>query len=179
MGTLLDAYERLLARATEVPDLVLAGARPKSRRHGLDRVARAPLAGHVRHIGYIDPAKRRELYEGARLLVQPSFEEGFGLPVLEAMTVGVPVVAANRGALPEVIGDAGQLVDPEDATAMAAAIARLVDEPPFAASCAAAGVARSRQFRWTDMAAATSAMRISWRSITGPERAARHRCASA
>ena len=76
----------------------------------------------VRYVGYVDPAKRRELYEGAKLLVQPSFEEGFGLPVLEAMTVGVPVVAANRGALPEVLGDAGPLVDPEDAAGFAEAI---------------------------------------------------------
>ena len=82
----------------------------------------------MRHIGYVDPANRQALYEGARLLVQPSFEEGFGIPVLEAMTLGVPVVAANRGSLPEVLGDAGPLVDPERPGDIADAIARLLDD---------------------------------------------------
>src|SRR5439155_13240545 len=106
------------------------------------------LSRVVRHLGYVDPAKRRSLYEGARLLVQPSFEEGFGLPVLEAMTLGVPVVAANRGALPEVLGDAGPLVDPEAPEELASAIERLLDDEAFAASCAAKGVLRAKQFRW-------------------------------
>ena len=82
----------------------------------------------MRHIGYVDPADRHALYAGARLLVLPSFEEGFGLPVLEAMTVGVPVVASNRGALPEVVGDAGLLVEPDQPEALADAMARLLDD---------------------------------------------------
>ena len=100
----------------------------------------AAAAGLVRHVGYVDPARRRELYVGARLLVQPSFEEGFGFPVLEAMTVGVPVVAASRGALPEVLGDAGLLVDPDDPDEMAAAIARLIDDDGLAAASASKGL---------------------------------------
>ena len=71
--------------------------------------------------------------------MQPSFDEGFGIPVLEAMTLGVPVVAADRGALPEVLGDAGRLVDPDSPAAIAAAIERLVDDPALAASCVAKG----------------------------------------
>ena len=66
----------------------------------LDRLEHPPLRGAVRHLGYVDADRRRSLYEGARLLVLPSLDEGFGLPVLEAMATGVPVVAANRGALP-------------------------------------------------------------------------------
>src|SRR5205807_2662179 len=100
------------------------------------------------HIGYVDPANRRTLYEGARLLVQPSFEEGFGLTVLEAMTLGVPVVAANRGALPELVGDAGPLVDPDTPEEMASAIGRLLDDEAFAAACASKGPIRARHFRW-------------------------------
>ena len=88
--------------------------------------------GRVRHLGYVDPHAAARSTKGARLLVQPSFEEGFGLPVLEAMTLGVPVVAANRGALPEVLGDAGLLVDPDDPDEIAAAIARLLDDDGFA-----------------------------------------------
>src|SRR5262245_36331347 len=103
VGLLLDAYERLLAqRRHATPELLLAGAATETSGPWLSRISRAPLAGRVRHAGYVDPERRRDVYEGARLLVQPSFEEGFGIPVLEAMTAGVPVVAANRGALPEV-----------------------------------------------------------------------------
>ena len=119
VGGLLDAYEQRAGHrpagrterhriGTTVPELILAGrATPDAAALArADRAARR-CTGCVRHLGYVDPDDRRALYEGARLLVQPSFEEGFGMPVLEAMTLGVPVVAANRGALPEVLGDAG------------------------------------------------------------------------
>jgi glycosyltransferase involved in cell wall biosynthesis len=157
VGTLLDAYERLISSADSagrsVPELVLAGQPTADGAPWLDRIARGPLAGHARHVGYVKPDDRRALYEGARLLVQPSFEEGFGIPVLEAMTVGVPVVAANRGGLPEVLGDAGQLVEPEDAQGMAAAISRVLDDRAFAEACTTRGIARARTFRWDEMAA--------------------------
>jgi len=174
IGGLLDAYERLLHGPAEspeaprgeaghdrsgagldrgetrrrVPELVLAGKATEAARVWLDRLERAPLKGVVRHVGYVDPDRRRALYEGARLLVMPSFEEGFGMPVLEAMSLGVPVVAANRGSLPEVLGDAGPLVDPEQPEALALAIARLVSDETYAAVCAARGIARARQFDW-------------------------------
>jgi len=151
VGGLLDAYERLLGRRP-VPELRLAGKESEEARPWLDRISRPPLAGHVRHIGYVDPSQRRALYEGARVLVQPSFEEGFGLPVLEAMTLGVPVVAADRGALPEVLGDAGLLVNPERPDELASAIERAIDDDSFASAAAAKGVLRARQFRWDHMA---------------------------
>ena len=80
--------------------------------------------------------------------MQPSFEEGFGLPVLEAMTVGVPVVAANRGALPEVVGDAGPLIDAEDLAGFAEAIDTIVNDPVAAISATTRGLERSRLFSW-------------------------------
>jgi glycosyltransferase involved in cell wall biosynthesis len=80
--------------------------------------------------------------------VQPSFEEGFGIPVLEAMTAGVPVVAANRGALPEVLGDAGPLVEPDEPEQIAAAIEHLIDDEAYAAASAAKGAARAAHFSW-------------------------------
>jgi glycosyltransferase involved in cell wall biosynthesis len=106
---LLDAYERLLGPSRGgaagpaparhgVPELVLAGHAPEAARACLERIAQPPLQGTVRHIGYVDPARRRELYEGARLLVQPSFERLW--PLLEAMTIGVPVVAAIAARCP-------------------------------------------------------------------------------
>ena len=157
VGALLDAYERILTRGTPMLPLVLAGKATEQSGPWLERIARAPLAGHVRHIGYVDPADRRALYEGARVLVQPSFEEGFGLPVLEAMTLGVPVVAARRGALPELLGDAGVLVEPEDVEAFAQAIERIVEDRVLAATAVAAGIARAQQFTWERTATTTLA----------------------
>ena len=152
---LLDAYERLLVGAGfrrgvsgHIPDLVLAGKATADARPWLDRIARAPLAGHVRHIGYVEHDNRQALYAGARLLVQPSFEEGFGMSVLEAMTLGVPVVTSNRGSLPEVVGHAAPLVNPEDPEALANAIAHLLDNPASAARSVAAGLRRAREFSW-------------------------------
>jgi glycosyltransferase involved in cell wall biosynthesis len=176
VGGLLDAYERLLGSPASIPgqagdgkralqasdgargcrpsvvELVLAGKATDEARPWLDRLTRPPLRGVVRHIGYVDPRDRRALYEGARLLVQPSFDEGFGIPVLEAMSLGVPVVAANRGSLPQVVGDAGPLVDPEDPAAIANAIARLLSDDGYAAACAAKGLVRARTFRWDETA---------------------------
>lgn len=148
VGGLLDAYERLLARRRDAPSLVLAGGSTDAARAWLERLDRPPLRGHVRHIGYVDPAQRHALYEGARLLVQPSFEEGFGLPVLEAMTVGVPVVAANRGALPELLDGAGALVEPDDPDGMASAIERFLDDDALVAAASTKGVQRAAHFSW-------------------------------
>jgi glycosyltransferase involved in cell wall biosynthesis len=153
VGGLLDAWELLLGSAKPgVPQLVLAGRATDEAKPWLDRITRPPLAGAVRHIGYVDAADRRALYEGARLLVQPSFDEGFGMPVLEAMSLGVPVVAANRGSLPEVLGGAGLLVDPDQPADIAQAIARLLPDEGLAAACAEKGIARARAFRWDETA---------------------------
>jgi len=168
VGGLLDAYELLIdgtAKAVPsdrmnvgrpftgdalagVPKLVLAGRATDDARPWLERLERPPLQGIVRYAGYINRAERQGLYEGARLLVQPSFEEGFGMSVLEAMSLGVPVVAANRGSLPEVLGDAGPLVDPERPDDIANAIARLLADQAYAATCASRGLARARTFSW-------------------------------
>lgn len=162
VGALLDAWEHLLTGPAlvsgpahaghDLPELVLAGRATDEAKPWLERISRPPLAGAVRHLGYVDASERRALYEGARLLVQPSFDEGFGLPVLEAMTLGVPVVAADRGSLPEVLGGAGLLVDPDQPADIARAISRLLADDGLAAVCAAKGIARAGAFRWDETA---------------------------
>jgi len=148
VGALLDAYEWLAAKRPAPPPLVLAGRATEQSRPWLDRIERPPLNGLVRHLGYVAPDRRYDLYAGARLLVQPSFEEGFGLPVLEAMTVGVPVVGANAGAIPEVGGDAVQLVDPTDPGAIATAIERLLDDDALVSQCVTRGFSRTSHYSW-------------------------------
>jgi glycosyltransferase involved in cell wall biosynthesis len=157
VGALLDAYAYLAERRRTLPPLVLAGQATEQSGPWLARLESPPLKGLVRHVGYVDPDKRYDLYAGARLLVQPSFEEGFGLPVLEAMTVGVPVVAANRGALPEVLGGAGQLVNPDEREDMAAAIARVLDDSALARQMIAAGAVRAGVYTWDETARRTTA----------------------
>jgi glycosyltransferase involved in cell wall biosynthesis len=152
---LLSAYGMLVARHADAPPLVLAGSSSSEAAPWLDRLTRPPLAGRVEYRGYVPASERRCLYEGALLLALPSFDEGFGLPVVEAMALGVPVVVSNRGALPEIAQDAGVIVDPDDPAALAAAMDRLVHDAAYAATLAERGVDRARAFTWTRAAGLT------------------------
>ena len=149
VGVLLDAYERLISDVRDAPRLVLAGHATAAAAGWIHRVSRPPLAGRVEHLGYVAGSRRQELYRSASMLVLPSLLEGFGLPVLEAMTVGVPVIVSDRGALPELAGNAGQVVPAEDADALARAMARYLREPSFYAAAVVRGLERSRQYSWT------------------------------
>jgi len=152
VGTLLAAYADLVSRRRELPPLVLAGrARPEAA-SWLESIERPPLAGKVRYAGYVSDEQRRGLFEDAALFVLPSLEEGFGMPALEAMAAGVPVVVSNRGALPEVVGEAGLVVEPEDREALAGAMERMLTDEAFAAASAAKGLQRARRFRWANTA---------------------------
>jgi glycosyltransferase involved in cell wall biosynthesis len=127
VGTLLEAYARLRERRPDAPKLVLAGHRTPASARWEARCEQPPLKGHVEITGYIDTAKRVDLYTHAAMLVLPSYEEGFGLPVLEAMACGVPVVVSSRGSLPEVAGPASTPIDPDDPDAFAAEMQAILD----------------------------------------------------
>lgn len=149
---LLDAYERLLARHPNAPRLVLAGAADAGAGAVLTRLNRPPLAGHVEYRGYVEAGEREALFKGALALVLPSYDEGFGIPALEAMSAGVPVVVSNRAALPEVVGDAGLYSDPDDAESLTAALERLIGDAHLRTSLAQRGLDRASQFTWTGTA---------------------------
>lgn len=152
VGALLSAYARLVTEVPDAPRLVLAGRALEESRPWLQALEAQPLAGRADHLGYVRDDTREGLYKGAAMLVLPSFNEGFGLPALEALTVGLPVVVSARGALPEVVGDAGLLVEPDDIEGLTAAMKRVISEPAFAAELSARGVRRSRLFDWTTSA---------------------------
>ena len=140
---LLKAYAHLRERLPGAPPLVVAGRVPG----GQDPPRSAAQTG-VQWLGYVSDQQLEALYGEASMLVMPSFDEGFGLPVLHAMTLGVPVVAAGRGSLPEVLGDAGLLVDPEDTADIASGLERVLVDPALRGRMADAGVARARNYRW-------------------------------
>src|SRR5206468_5361002 len=104
--------------------------------------------------GRVDEVTLDALYRGAAALAVPSRSEGFGLPALEAMARGCPVVASDAGALPEVVGDAGLLVPPGDADALAGALARLLSDDALPATLGAAGHRRAATFTWSACTAA-------------------------
>ena len=145
---LLDAYARVLAAMPGAPRLLIAGAPTADSSPWLRRLQETPLAGHVDHGGYVSEAGRERLYAGARALVMPSFDEGFGVPALEAMAAGVPVIASNRGALPEVIGSAGILLDPLDVEGFASAMLLVARDREWAVAQGTAGLTRAATFTW-------------------------------
>jgi alpha-1,3-rhamnosyl/mannosyltransferase len=157
---LLEAYARLRTIRPDAPPLILAGRVTDAERITLQQAARPPLSGHVSVIGYVSQDERQRLYREARLLILPSLEEGFGLPVLEAMACGVPVVISNRGALPEVAGDAAEPVDPTDHAALAAEMDRLLAREQ-AQDAIRKGLARASHYTW---AAAASSARKAYRA---------------
>src|SRR5207245_964423 len=155
LGTLLRAYAALRAQGRADLALVVVG----KARHGVEELVRgfreSRQSSSVRWVGLIPDADLPAFYAGATCFVYPSLFEGFGLPLLEAMACGCPVVSSDRTACPEVVGAAGLLVDPEDVTAIAAAIARVLDDEALRADLRDRGLARSRLFTWGECARRT------------------------
>jgi len=142
LPTLLEAFGRL-GRAGV--DLVLAG--PAGWNEDLEPLV-APVRERVRTLGFLGPRELRALYAGADVFCFPSTREGFGLPVLEAMAQGTPVVTSSLTATAEVAGDAALLVDPLDAEALADALAAVLDDPTLASRLGAEGRARAADQTW-------------------------------
>jgi glycosyltransferase involved in cell wall biosynthesis len=126
---LLQAYRKLREDYKCHEGLVLAGSRGWLSEEVFDAVKRLDLEEHVRFLGRVPSQHLVYLYNAARILVHPSFYEGFGLPPLEAMTCGTPAIVSNVAALPEVVGDAAILIDPHDIDGLTVAMWRaLTDE---------------------------------------------------
>lgn len=146
---LLDAYHQLrpLARFNRL-GLVLAGPPGWNNGDILRAVRRSPYRDDIRLLGYVSSAERAALYRLASVFAFPSFYEGFGLPPLEAMAAGLPVVASHAGALGEVVGDAGVLADPYRPSEIADALASVLDSASLSALYAGRGRVRAAGFSW-------------------------------
>jgi glycosyltransferase involved in cell wall biosynthesis len=154
---LLAAYSDLISRRPDAPPLQLAGAAVADTRTWRDAISHPPLLGKVDYRGYVSDGERQAVYAGARLLVLPSFDEGFGMPVVEAMSLGIPVVASTRGALPEVSGGAALLVDPEDLAGLSQAMERVLFDDELARRMGEDGLRRAAPFTWPRTAELTRA----------------------
>jgi glycosyltransferase involved in cell wall biosynthesis len=128
--------------------LVLAGSNGYGAETILDRIARSPARERIQVTGYITPEELAGWYARARVFAFPSLDEGFGMPVLEAMESGIPVVTSNRSALPEVAGNAALLVDPEDTAALSSALRELTGNWEMAQKLISHGKVRAREFSW-------------------------------
>jgi glycosyltransferase involved in cell wall biosynthesis len=155
LGTLLQAHAALRAQVRTDLTLVIGGKVD----HGVERLVRdfreSPRSSRLHWVGLIPDDDLPAFYAGATCFVYPSLFEGFGLPLLEAMACACPVVSSDRTACPEVVGTAGLLVDPEDVTALTAAVARVLEDEALRADLRDRGLARSRLFTWQESARRT------------------------
>jgi glycosyltransferase involved in cell wall biosynthesis len=156
--------------------LVLAGVAQGGEAELTRTVRHARLEDRVDILSYVTPDDLPALYSGAACVAIVSLHEGFGMPALEALACGAPVVASQRSSLPEVVGSAGVLVDPLNVSSIADGLRRVVADPACAARLRAAGPARARSFTWRGAAAVTLAAleraggSAGWRPAgTGPQ----------
>lgn len=148
LSMLVKAWDELRSRTHNLPQLLLAG------KHGwlydslLGEVRARGLGDLVKLANYVQRDDLPALYSGALALTLPSLYEGFGLPALEAMACGTPVIASNSSSLPEVVGDAGVLLDPNDVSAWADAVLRLMNDEALRKQLSRLGLQRAARFSW-------------------------------
>ena len=173
---LLDAFARV-APHTDA-DLVVAGGKGWLYDDVFALVDALGLTRRVRFAGHVPDAQLPLWYNAAEVFVYPSLYEGFGLPPLEALACGTPTITSTAAALPEVVGDAAILSDPRDPAALAAALARVLDDPALRSTLRDRGLRRAAGFSWARTAAATRAVYddvLSRRRVArGPTRALGH-----
>ncbi|MFB3826263.1 MAG: glycosyltransferase family 4 protein [Bryobacteraceae bacterium] len=153
--------ERLVTAFEMLPQewrLVLAGSYGYGAAAILERIGKSPACRRILVADYVAAPTLADWYARSSIFAFPSLDEGFGMPVLEAMAAGLPVVASNRAAIPEVAGDAAVLIDPEDTCALAGELRRLIEDEVARSALSAKGRSRAAQFTWT------KAVESTWRA---------------
>jgi glycosyltransferase involved in cell wall biosynthesis len=145
---LIEAFHTLRRSGFEQVKLLIIGDEISKYATLRRAVHRYKLHKHVRFFGFVPDQTLAILYRLAKVFVFPSLYEGFGLPPLEAMASGTPVITSNVSSLPEVVGDAALLIDPYEPDALADAMARVLSDPALQEDLRARGYARVREFSW-------------------------------
>jgi glycosyltransferase involved in cell wall biosynthesis len=148
LGRLLDAFHLVRQGGLDHLKLVVIGDEISKYTELRRAVHRLNLHKHIRFLGFMPDASLAVLYRLAAVFVFPSLYEGFGLPPLEAMASGCPVVTSNVSSLPEVVDDAAVLVDPTEAESIADGVRRVLTDPTLAAALRVRGLARAAEFSW-------------------------------
>jgi len=149
ISELLLAWEQLPKRTRERFPLVLAGGTGWRNDRLLSHIDRAAREGWLRYLGFVDEDELPALYSGAGLFIYPSSYEGFGLPPVEAMASGVPVMVSDRSCLPEVCAGAARYVDPDDLAAFSSAVEECLTDEAWRARSIERGLMRAAQFTWS------------------------------
>jgi glycosyltransferase involved in cell wall biosynthesis len=152
---LIQAFNRFKAETQSNWHLVFGG----SDWHGTEiihqAIGRSPFGNDIHSLGFVSPDELSTLYRAADVFVYPSLYEGFGLPPLEAMACGCPVISSTRGSLGEVVGDAARIIEPENISQLKQALAELASNSATREQLRAAGFARAKMFDWKKTAEAT------------------------
>ncbi len=156
---LLKALVRIKTdRGCQAPPLVIAGKKGWLYQETLDLIGELGLSSDALLFGPATPEELLWLYNRAEAMILPSVYEGFGLPVIEAMACGTPVITTRTSSLPEVAGNAALLVDPQDSDALAGTICRVLDDPALRRQMREAGLNQAARFDWISTARATVAV---------------------
>jgi glycosyltransferase involved in cell wall biosynthesis len=158
LTTVLQAYALARQNQPQIPRLLIVGQQGWGQVQLIQQIETLGLSAAVELAGYVADDALMTLYQQAAMLIYPSLQEGFGLPPLEAMAWGCPVITTNTGALPEVVGQAALLIDPADVTALAHAIEQVWTDKQQAATMRQQGQQQAALFSWQRCASETLAM---------------------
>jgi glycosyltransferase involved in cell wall biosynthesis len=155
---LVEAFNQFKSATRSAWELVLGGSDWSGAEHIHRAIKESPYSGDIRILGFVSNSMLPSLYRAASVFVYPSLYEGFGMPPLEAMACGCPVISSTGGALREMVGNAGVLVEPEDTTGLAAQMARLANDSSLREQLRANGLAHAQRFTW--QAAAQETLKV-------------------
>lgn len=149
---LIGAYAKLCRKMEHVPQLVLAGQKGWLCERIYEKASRLDMGNRILFTGYVSEKDSPVLMCGAKAFLFPSLYEGFGMPPLEAMACGTPVIVSNTTALPEVTGSAGTMVDPKSETQICKAMERMLMDDEYRRECSRLGLERAAAYTWAESA---------------------------